>query len=457
MLAVAWLAGPKPFYFDSGGYWRLSVRFERAGVWSLLNFNDQVRGFLAPLFYGGLREVAGLFGDGDAPGSAVVKIFNAAVLAAIATVLLPRLAELTWARVRVGLLPRLALAAALLLFWRGYLNFPLTDLPALALGLVALLAAARAPRPIAMVVAGLAVGAAIDLRPAYVLLAAGVVLLAVLDTRQADRWRADAGRAALATTLVVLGMGVVLVPQTLITHRNFDVWSPIPSAAANLTSFQLSAGLKLQRYETYVGTEYGPQLNYYDPDTASLDPELGEFGTVAGYPEYAKLAVNHPLVIGGVAFGHLVNGLDQRYSTPYIEELDTGGQRPLRLAGFLVIFLGLLRLAWPGARRSLGPARWRYPTMLVAGTVLTTLPSAMESRFLFPLFAVLLLLAVTPGWPIREMVPSPSRGIRGFAGPATVLVALALFLAGVTSITSGATKNLSLVSVAAPSGSVTQP
>jgi hypothetical protein len=251
---------------------------------------------------------------------------------------------------------------------------------------------------------------------------------------------------AVAVTLVALGLIVPLVPQSLIAQRNFQTWSPIPGAAAKLTSFQLTVGLKLQRYETYVGGELaGPQLNYLDPHTAEIVAALGPDGLVNGYPEYARIVVENPLTMAGVFGRHLVNGLDQRYSTPYVEQLDTGQQRPLRLASLLLVFLALLRLAWPAARRGLGPARWRYPLVL-AGTCATSLPSAIETRFMLPLFGVCCMLVAAPGWPRRLGLGAAERGLRRFLVPVAIAAAAVGFVALMFAVAAATSENLQVAS-----------
>ena len=108
----------------------------------------------------------------------------------------------------------------------------------------------------------------------------------------------------------------------------------------------------LQRYDTYVGTGHGPEMLYIDKaGLALLDKQKNH--EVASTGDYLEPFVTHPVVMGGLALSHLINGLDQRYDTPYISRLDTGSHRPLRIAGFLITFLALLRLIWPAARRRL--------------------------------------------------------------------------------------------------------
>lgn len=211
-------------------------------------------------------------------------------------------------------------------------------------------------------------------------------------------------------------------------------------AAANLTDFQLTAGLQLQRYETYVGPDHPPQMNFIDPSTAGIRADLGADRQVNGYGDYLGIIVAHPLTMAGVFVRHLVNGMDRRYSTPYVEHVDTGGQRLFRIGGLLLAFLGLLRVLWPAARRGLGPARWRYPAALLA-MVLTTLPTAVEPRFMLPLFVLVTILAVAPGWPERLGIVSYGSALRRYAVPLAIAVGLVVFMTAAWAITAGATNH----------------
>jgi hypothetical protein len=386
---VALVQGATEFYYDAAHYWRLRDAFNATGSFSLLAFADPLRGYLFPLVNRGLAGTGGVFDLGDAT---IVRLFNAAVFAVIGGVLAPRFAQLAWPDLRLGVGRRLALTGLLLLFWHGYLLFPLTDFPALAAALLAIVAVGAWRSPGGALCAGLAAGAAVNFRPAYVLLIPAVLALALVRRPKSAGWPLLARDVAL----ILVGVVLISLPQSLAMHRHFDTWSPIPGSAAKLSSFQLTVGLERQRYETYVGVDYPtPQLNYYDKATDRVRAELDD-GAVDGYPEYVGLVVQHPITMAGVFARRLINGLDQRYATPYVREVDPS--RALRWLNFTVIFAALLRLLWPAARRSLGTANWRF-VLALAVTSVTALPSAMETRFLLPVYLIAYLLALAPGWP----------------------------------------------------------
>ena len=173
---MALLQGAKPFYYDSFNYWMLGKTFTVHGSFSLLNFSSPLRGYLLPLIDHGLQGIAVALGW---RASTSAKIFNVFAFALIGAVLAPRLAEISWPEKYLTMWRRMALVLLMVVFWSGFLNFSLSDFPALAMVLIAFVSIARYPNPGWVLLAGLATGGAIDMRPAYVPLAPIVVALAV--------------------------------------------------------------------------------------------------------------------------------------------------------------------------------------------------------------------------------------------------------------------------------------
>jgi hypothetical protein len=448
-LALALAQGYKPFYYDAGEYWSLGDTFTRHGGFSFLRFADPVRGYLLPLV---LHFVSVTAGELHLSHSVVVKIANAALFAVVLTVLAPRYARVIWPEMKFGYVRRLVLAAVFYVFWSGWLSFPLSDVPALALALVALLAVA--PRPGAgswaragtWLLAGVAASAAMIVRPAYVPLVPTVLVLAAwtlwADARGAPARRLKIrGRALLPRAAMLAGMALIALPQSLAMHHNFHIWSPIPGTASNLARLQLTAGLGVQRYETYVGDprEYGaPGVVYRDNSTINLRRSLKD-GYVDNWGDYFELIAEHPWVMARVFGRRIVNGFDQRYSTPYIEHLELRPRRLFRWANFTVLFAALLRLLWPAARRTLGPSGKRFFVALLL-LCASTPATAVETRFFLPLYLLAYILVLAPGWPTAVRIPGPLR--RKIATIGVIIAVYGLFMAGAWIVTSDTTRSM---------------
>jgi hypothetical protein len=449
-LAFATAEGPVArFYFDSLEYFEYSRQFTKNGSWSFFNYQDKFRGYLPIMVFGVVRgfcERTGL----DA--LVVIRILFAFLFGALGGVLLPRLATRTWSDLHFGFGRRVALGATLIVFWSGYLSFPLTDFPALAFGVVAVLLASKVRSVALTLVSGAAAGAAMNFRPAYVVFSLAVVALTGWNGGRKNR---NVRTRISASLIAFLGWSIVCAPQMLLAHHNFNLWSPVPGAAAQLDEFQLTVGLQYQLYGAYVGNNAEtPRLNYVDPAGAALlkpsDMSKESGGKwIAGYGSYLGIAAREPLGVAAVMMRHIVNGLDQRYSSPYPEDLDTGQRLPFRIAGFCLVFLALLRLCWPAARRTLGPGTWG-PIAVFAVAGLATIPSAMEQRFLLPIFAIASVAVLCPGWKtIGHNLLSSKDRIRIGVG---VISAFAFFSFWVWKVANEATHNLQIQSIASSRG-----
>jgi hypothetical protein len=422
ILVVALLQSKKPFYGDSGTYWHLGDSFVSGARFSLLNFSDAWRGYFLPLTDHGLQSLASALGW---TASSMAKIFNALIFATIGALLAPAFATTIWpASPPWGLARRLALAGLLVVFWSGFLNFPLSDLPGVAMALLTLIAVAHVDSPRWMLLAGAALAASVDIRAAYLPLVpvvAVLVLWAWFDQRRVAH--AGARRRALCAASLAAAFALVSLPQSLSAHRYHGTWSFVPGASiVEPAAMYYTTGMPVQAYDTYVGHDRpGVEVNYIYPAGAKLLSEQPQ-ARIASTGQYAGLFLSHPLVMGGLIARHVINGLDPLYTTPYIENLSSGWRQARRVAGLLLVCLALLRLLWPAARRRLGAGRMRYLLALSACT-LTTLPSSMERRYLLPVYVICYVLALMPGWPNPlDMDATGLVRYRGLAVPVVLLV-----------------------------------
>jgi hypothetical protein len=441
-LAVALLQGEKPFYGDSHEYWTLASTFTVHGSFSLLNFNSPMRGYVLPLLNYVLQV---LDTDLGWTASTMVKLVNASIYALIGTVLGPALIKTVWPSQpswRLG--RRLILAALIVVFWSGYLNFPLSDFPGLAMALLALVAVARTDSPGWMLTAGVALGACIDMRAAYLPLAPVLVgLVAWSWYEQRGAHHAPRSRRVLCAGLLIAGFTLISLPQSLSTHRHYGIWSFIPSAPSfEPASTFFTPGMYTENRDTWVLAPEGHGLMIYgDPAGQRLLEEQKE-ERIASTSQYLGLFASHPLVMGALIVGHVVNSMDPLYSTPYIEHLDNLGRVWGRIAAFLLLFVALVRVLWPAARRCLGPGRLRYLLALSLCCV-TTVPTDIERRYFLPLYLLTYALALTPRWP--NPLASIGSGVRGVRTPVVLAVSFVVYASVVWYITSEAISHLVFV------------
>ena len=339
-----------------------------------------------------LDATGGALGLGDVT---VVKIFGALLAATLGVVVLPRLARALFPNAVLGWERILALNGLLFIYWRDHFDFPLADFPSLltaSIGVILLLR--RGTWGYAL--AGLSFGLAASMRGNYWFALAAAVLVAALVPMRPWSWRTR----GTAVGLVLAGALVASLPQVLVNHRHHGTWSPsIPIASeANLVTTWL--GLRAQKYETFVGppAEYPqPGVAYLDPATQRLLEEEGITPVIRlGRPSfpsssrYVQLVLEHPLAMSASYFRHAFNGLDVKYPTPYVRDLDDTSV-VLSLLQYTVLFVALARLVLPGARRALGRVRWSGVVVLLSACV-GVIATQAEPRYYLPLTALVYML-----------------------------------------------------------------
>ena len=381
---------PGQFRFDAAEYWELSLKFTPPTGFSLLAYDDALRGYLGPLLVLPARLLAHFTGW---PMLRCAQVLGAGWAALLFGVAVPQL----WAQVVQRPLPGgrwLALLALTFVFWRDYFNFTLSDMPALTLLLLGLAALGR-PGWAWAGLAGLLLAGAVNIRPIYMASVPACLWLWRLRPRAVP-----GGRAPLA---LAAGLALVLLPQLAINLRHFRQPTPLVltgrPGSPSLYLRQLSWGTAFQRYETSLIPEVPRSLLY--ADSAGQRALAGLPGRrFAGYGQYLRLGAQQPAATAGRLLRHLFNGLDVWFPTPYPTRLHPPGQATLRLLNYSLLGLGLwlavtaLRLR---SRLETFSGRRAAVVLALALPCLLALPTLVETRFMLPLH-LLVLTGVAGGW-----------------------------------------------------------
>jgi hypothetical protein len=242
--------------------------------------------------------------------------------------------------------------------------------------------------------------------------------------------------------LVLAGAFVALLPQVAINHHQRGTWSLSVAGGKDIGLLQLSDGMTAQKYETYVGSSAGypqPQVFYLDPATTHvLEREhadankiiLGQNLAITSYGQYLGIVVRHPADLAASYVRHVFNGLDVRYPTPYVRDLENSSIL-LSLLQYTLMFIAIARLLLPNARRALGRIRWVGIVVLLS-PCLTAIPGAVEPRFFLPLqLLIYMLVCFAPGTPVALLGGSVSRRV----GVAVAYVAFVLVCVTLSSAT----------------------
>ena len=375
-------------FYDAEMYWQLGHRFYQNGHFSLLAYDDALRGYAYPLVNFGCLALRKFF---NVPAVTVVKLLNAGLAGLLFGIVGPRLWQAATARGELPSIARRLLWTLLgFVFWRDYFNFSMSDIPALlALGL-ALWQAQRSSLGGALG-AGLFLAVAVNVRPIYQVSVPALVLLLLLSVPR-ENWPAR-------LAMFGLGLAVVLAPQWLINRRNFGVSTPMVISQSkelnihNLYLQKLKYGLLHLKYESSVGRELPTgQLLFLDAQGQQvLEAEsIREFYTSG---QYLQVAARHPGVFASAYARHLFAGLDISHPTPYMRRWAPSAWRN-GLNYSLWFWAGLVAMGgkWSNRRQALVVAALLLPCLAV-------LPMSMEVRFLLPLHLLLLALVAYGPWP----------------------------------------------------------
>lgn len=386
--ALALSRGVAPdFVYDAAQYW--------AGAVAIVSGASPVEpGALATrgVFTSGvyiLPAFAAKVGGSSFAGWAVLS-WNAALIAVLCAVLVPRIAtllasdDLTWppaSRVWIS-----ALLGSFVL--AGFAPFPLVDVWSAALALAGVYGVIAGRRWWVLLLAGVSLSIAVNLRPATI----APVMLAVL---------------VLATVrlvpVVIMGAGalVAAVPQVVLNVHVWGLWSPVPRETVALSAVQAANAPFALRYDTIAFADRPPQQWFCDPG-------------------YAQLLVDDPTPINqlGVlasAFRHLPESLwflTQKASanlqwsdaTPY-ENTPGAGIAPIGVVVVLVSAIGLVALISYTVRNRHHRTRLTMGLGMLAfwaGALGTLVFSTPETRFAMPLVMVGMigLVSLVPArWP----------------------------------------------------------
>ena len=375
-------------YYDAELYWQSGHRFYHNGHFSLLAYDDSLRGYSYPLLnFASLAVRKAL----HLPAVTVVKVLNAAMAGWLFGWVGPRLWQVSTGATRpLSLASRVVWAGLGFVFWRDYFNFSLSDFPAL-LALAAALWQAQRRSAWGAALAGLALALAFNIRPVYLVAVPPAVVLVLLGQTR-SKW---------LPRLVVFGLaaGLVLTPQWLINRRHFGASTPLVLSQSkelhihNLYLKQLKWGLLYRKYETSVGGALptGQVLFLDKQGQAVLQAE--QVAQFASAGQYLRTAARYPGVIAQAYGWHLFGGLDISHPTPYLHRwAPSPWLLALNYSLWFWAALVVIGAGWPTRRQALVLAALLLPCMAV-------LPMSMEVRFLLPLHLLILAVVAFGPWP----------------------------------------------------------
>ena len=369
-----------PFYHDSLYYWGFANEFG-SEKFSLLNYSNELRGYLFPFLLFILKKQADLFG---LDAKLLFYVYSALFFTILSVFIIPWSFRTIFQR-RTFLWGRLLITLLLFFFWRGHFLYPLSDFPAFASLLigVTLLLSSLMDRtvPLWALCIGLFIGVAVNIRPVYQVSLVIITPLVLLHLH-----KIKAVRGITWISLVLLGFILILLPQMQINRTHFKVNSPWVLARVagdeNLYTKQLFWGLGTQKVETNIGNNYPLNVVVYR-DQFILTLQKTNLLREKTFSRYVKIIKRFPLETAVSYFRHLFNGLDIFFPTPYVKNV-YANHTLLSLVNYLIWFLVILHLL------KIDLTKRDYLSVLgvisLLSPVVLAIPTAIEVRFFLPVY-----------------------------------------------------------------------
>jgi len=364
--ALGWLffrAGYPGVIYDSFHYYVLSSIVSVEGLW---NLSSRVRMYGYPLF------VAAATGFSDPPPEAARALVATVQLAVYlaAALYFARVTERAFRGPRVfeGTYALLALNPIALIRATELMS---DSLSAVLVGLALFASLEEGGTKRRALLAFLAAGASVAVRPANLVVLPALAVLWVL------RARLYRERLARSLALGTLAAGFTLAPQLHGNVKAWDEWTPL--LVDRLYAAQAEWGTGILKYGTLVIPGREPHLVYRNP----LRPE--------GISTPGEFVRERPLGYLRTLGAHAFALVDHDYPFTYISSARSPWRWPLGLLNYAFLFLSILGLGLLLAKERGTPAGLygAGAALFSAALVAVYLPVAVESRFSAPLYAIL--------------------------------------------------------------------
>ena len=389
LLALHDAFGFTGFHFDSYQYWQMAT-FEN------LSTVRSARGYFFPALLAPLNYLTSVSGSPLLTYRMGMSLSYGVLL----TTLLPAAFRQAFGG-KLTLPRRLVPVVLMATLFPGMLLYPLSDLPAFALALAALMCALRGLEVTAsrrrfivlLFAAGALMGAAYNTRTIYLFAAVPLALFAIMTFR--GTWTGSGFPGWLGLSAIIAGVVVISLPQAAINKQLRGVNSLAVQTDINnkgLFASQLAWGITVQRYETTLHAEaLSSQVLYLDPAGAKLFRETMDGGDLFSPWYYLHVVSRHPLDFLALYTRHVVNGLDVRDGLIYTQKPSPQRNRTA-LFNFLVLALAVWVVfsvrarpapAGGGGLRAV-PGTWPFSLALLLLPVAAIVPGAIETRFFLP-------------------------------------------------------------------------
>lgn len=189
----------------------------------------------------------------------------------------------------------------------------------------------------------------------------------------------------------MIGITVFSAPQSIINKENYNNSTPMVYTGENPASLyinQLTWGIYMPRYETYIGDKEN-----YPEEAIRFEDKAGKIichtYSINDIDDYLKCFFYYPMEMLGIYFEHLISGITLFYNNVYIPDIHV--QKWVFISNifiFLVAYLGIL--SWFERKKDSKELHCRTRDtvliVLIFLPALISMPGAVETRFFLPIY-----------------------------------------------------------------------
>lgn len=314
----------KGFYFDADDYWRISYLFYENGTFKPHNYGIPLRGYTFPMILSFLRLLNEL--SISIKDDQILNIlFSSLYTSLLSSYFLPSLIEKLF-ETKIDIKKILSFNIIFLIFWGKYLLFPLTDV-IVCLFVVISLFFSLSNRLIFVLLSGVSAGIFFNIRPVYMF--SLLLFLGYIYVYHRKKIKS-----------ILIGFIIILIPQTAYNYYGMNIMSPLVQTNTSLYKdglymFQLTHGLRYQRYETNIDTISYPSYGVFFKSPYYNDFKDTEINSIK---DYIQVAMSKPIPFIVSNTLHIFNGMDLWYNTPYLNDVKDRFQI-LSILNYTIIFL----------------------------------------------------------------------------------------------------------------------
>ncbi|WP_248279370.1 hypothetical protein [Xanthomonas campestris] len=380
-LTVQLISDARDFTGDAGAYWAISSAIIEG------TFPQTIRGYAYPLLLTPFRLV---FDHSEPAGLLFLKIGQSIGYAYAFSILLPNLyrsifgGKLSTAR---RLIPSILIASV----FPGLISYPLSDAPSLGLMVLALCITVNSIRSksfYGLFAAGVICYLTYNIRTIYLF---SFIALAILAT---TLFAKDIRRRAFALTTFLAGSLVGALPQMAINYTHHATISPLVVTdvrGASLFARQLTWGMVVDRYETYIDPNTGQATPtfYANKRGAAVLQNNGGFVANQSFTKILAMIADHPITFAEIYLRHVASALDARDGEVYTKR-PSDEKNPRSVLFLIIVTFGITQLGKAifivSPQKSVS-VRMLYTLTLLA-PCMAIIPGAIETRFFLPLYCL---------------------------------------------------------------------